>query len=367
MDIIGTLDGDVFKAEDGCVFNGLDPLTMKKKVVIIDAGFYSEENLKWLTKHQYDYVCVMRSSHVQYKALSDEIVRTKDNRGGEIRLQLIQATKPKKSWADKNVPEYYTSTALLIDSDGKTAKEDGIFEQKRERCEQELEKLRLAIEGKGVKKRDAVQRRIGSIFSKFKGMKDLYTIKVTMCADKPNRAEKLEWSYNGGAVARKELRHGKYIVLTSREDWKDEKAIWDLYNIIREVESTFKVWKSDLKLRPVFHKTDKGTIAHIYLAVLAYWIVSIARRKLAVHGIHNCWSDIVRIASAQQRLTMKVEKADGGMVSVRKSTEPEENLCTILVAMGMMKRPPGKPAPLNFVGAPPSQPPPCSIFDTVET
>lgn len=64
---------------------------------------------------------------------------------------------------------------------------------------------------------------------------------------------------------------------------------------------------------------------------------------------------------------MKVEKADGGMVSVRKSTEPEENMCTILVAMGMMKRPPGEPAPLNFVGAPPSQPPPRSIFDPVET
>ncbi len=46
QDIIGTLDGDVFKAEDGCVFNGLDPLTMKKRVVIIDAGFYSEENFK---------------------------------------------------------------------------------------------------------------------------------------------------------------------------------------------------------------------------------------------------------------------------------------------------------------------------------
>ena len=47
---------------------------------------------------------------------------------------------------------------------------------------------------------------------------------------------------------------------------------------------------------------------------------------------------------------MKVEKADGGMVSVRKSTEPEENMCTILVAMGMMKRPPGGTGPSQLCG-----------------
>ena len=51
---------------------------------------------------------------------------------------------------------------------------------------------------------------------------------------------------------------------------EDPKNIWSFYNVIRTVEETFKTLKTDLDIRPIYHKSDEGAKAHLNLAVLAY-------------------------------------------------------------------------------------------------
>jgi len=60
----------------------------------------------------------------------------------------------------------------------------------------------------------------------------------------------------------KSRMHGKYLLRTSLDE-QNETDIWTFYNVIRTVEETFKTLKSDLDIRPVFHKGDKGTKAHL--------------------------------------------------------------------------------------------------------
>ena len=100
------------------------------------------------------------------------------------------------------------------------------------------------------------------------------------------------------------------------------------------VEETFKTLKTDLDIRPVFHKSDDGTKAHLHLAILAYWVVSTAKYILKQKGINVRWSEILRITSAQQRVTMAGNTIDGKNVRIRKSTEPEEKLASIQSALG---------------------------------
>ena len=64
-----------------------------------------------------------------------------------------------------------------------------------------------------------------------------------------------------------------------------EEGMWDIYNTIREVESSFRILKTDLSLRPVYHIHDNSCKAHLFLGVLAYTIVSTIRYKLKQHGI----------------------------------------------------------------------------------
>jgi transposase len=83
-------------------------------------------------------------------------------------------------------------------------------------------------------------------------------------------------------------RSGIYFLRTSLQA-KREENVWQFYNIIREIEATFRVLKSDLDLRPIYHQKDENTMAHLHLGLLAYWLVNkykyapFVKRKSVVH------------------------------------------------------------------------------------
>ena len=105
--------------------------------------------------------------------------------------------------------------------------------------------------------------------------------------------------------------HGKYVLLTNIEE-NDEKNIWKFYNVVCTVEETFHVLKTDLDIRPVYHKGDKGIKAHLNLAVLGYWLVSVTKHRLKLKKNPNVrWDENLRIASTQVVVTAKLETAEG--------------------------------------------------------
>ena len=59
-----------------------------------------------------------------------------------------------------------------------------------------------------------------------------------------------------------------------------------------------------------YRKTDAGVKAHLNLAVLAYWIVSVTKYRLKMKEYPNVrWDEIVRIAQAQVVVTAEMETA----------------------------------------------------------
>ena len=71
---------------------------------------------------------------------------------------------------------------------------------------------------------------------------------------------------------------GTYFLRTSLE--ASEKLIWMIYNIIREIEYSIRTLKTDLDLRPIYHKKDESTMAHLHLGLLAYWVVNTVRYQI---------------------------------------------------------------------------------------
>jgi len=60
----------------------------------------------------------------------------------------------------------------------------------------------------------------------------------------------IKWSVKEGIDIN--ARSGLYFLQSSIQD--TEKVLWDGYNTIREIEVTFRVLKTDLDLRPIYHK-----------------------------------------------------------------------------------------------------------------
>ena len=301
-----------------------------RKIVVMDAGFYSAANAKWLVDNHFDYITVLPSGCAKFTPDSDK-VRHQDCRHQEIRLQM-----------GKVEIEGESRKALLVDSDAKAVKERSMHDQAARRYEEGLEAIKAGIAKKGgTKKRDAVNARLGRLYNQYGAIRNEYDVVFT---------------YEG--KGKNEKFHGRYVLLTSLDE-SEELNVWKFYNVIRTVEETFKILKSDLDIRPVYHKTDGGIKAHLNLAVLAYWIVSVTKYRLKLKKYPNIrWSEIMRIAQAQVVVTAEMETADGDRVRVRQSTEAEEELAVIYSLLDINANPIGKVKSVVHPNPPPKNPPP---------
>ena len=54
-----------------------------------------------------------------------------------------------------------------------------------------------------------------------------------------------------------------------RTDWSDED-LWKAYIQLTEAEAAFRIHKSDLALRPIWHQKENRVLAHILVCFLAY-------------------------------------------------------------------------------------------------
>ena len=60
-------------------------------------------------------------------------------------------------------------------------------------------------------------------------------------------------------------REGHYL-LRSNLSSEDPAILWQYYIQLTEIEAVFRVLKSDLAIRPVFHQKDSRIEAHIFVA-----------------------------------------------------------------------------------------------------
>ncbi|MBC7628699.1 hypothetical protein [Ferruginibacter sp.] len=134
---------------------------------------------------------------------------------------------------------------------------------------------------------------------------------------------------------------GVYFLRTNLED-TDEALEWMIYNTIREIESTFRILKTDFDLRPIYHKNDSSTMAHLHLGLLAYWLVNTIRYQLKQSGINDDWKEIKRKASTQKSVLTTAQNSYDKMIQIKRCTEPTEDLRQIHHALKQQKSKPFK-------------------------
>ena len=62
---------------------------------------------------------------------------------------------------------------------------------------------------------------------------------------------------------------GCYVLRTNVADWTAED-LWRTYIQLTEAEAAFRIQKSDLSIRPVWHQKPERVHAHIFVCFLAY-------------------------------------------------------------------------------------------------
>ena len=80
----------------------------------------------------------------------------------------------------------------------------------------------------------------------------------------------------------------------------EKTLVLTIYNYIINVERSLCTLKSDLDLRPVFHKTDDATQAHLHLELLVYRIANTLRYQLHQKDIKSEWLEILKSMNTQK-------------------------------------------------------------------
>jgi transposase len=285
----------------------------KNAVVVLDAGIATEQNLTLIEKKGYKYLCVSRAKLKDYEAIPNRLTVLLDTKSNQT-IRLKSVTTPKNT-------DYY----LEVKSPAKEKKENGMKLQFEKRFEEELQKIQTSIHSKGgIKKSAKVHQRIGRAKEKYPSVQRYYTIEVTEDG-KTKLVTEITWEKDETKHDDRVETLGIYFLRTNL-NVKDEVIVWNIYNTIREIENVFRTLKTDLDLRPIYHKNDDATMAHLHLGILAYWLVSTVRYQLKNNGINSCWTEIVRIGNTQKVITTSGTNTYDKIITTRKCSQPNENL-----------------------------------------
>jgi hypothetical protein len=310
-----------------------------RPVAVMDAGIATEENLKFLRDRGFDYVCVSRGGLQNYTLEETGCKTIFDNRKHPIEICIAT---PEGKVDDKADGETDGDLYLYVKSDMKQQKEQSMVGERSrtmsskltKRFVEELENIKSSLSKKrGIKEEGEVNQRIGRLRQKYPSVSKLYTIKlkVDISTTLNNRENKTvtDIIYE---QTKPDKEAGVYFIRSSQNQLTEE-LIWEVYNILRDLESTFRCLKTDLDIRPIHHQFDKNTVAHIFLGIVAYQLVHAIRQTLKEDGINHSWRRIRNIMSSQTIVTTRMKLENRDSMILRNMTRPNMEQAKIYRAL----------------------------------
>jgi len=179
-------------------------------------------------------------------------------------IEVKLCTLPKDESSDEDKGEV-TETFILCRSRDRKLKDQAIVGKAADRIVTRLEAMKTRCEKQN---RDPllVSREIGRLLGQNTRAAHLFEIKVVK---KDEKFAAIEWQRIKPQTDWHELSDGCYLLRSNVTDWTDE-ALWKAYIQLTEAEEAFRIQKSDLSIRPIWHQKEDRVRAHIFVCFMAY-------------------------------------------------------------------------------------------------
>ncbi|AAM25266.1 transposase [Caldanaerobacter subterraneus subsp. tengcongensis MB4] len=229
-----------------------DKFCIDQVIIVADKGLNSKLNLKLIKEAGYDYIVASRLKNMSkeildrvfdeegYQVLEEKKWRfDREIFGEEFRFKVIERENIIKTGEGEifKIPEN-----LIITYSSKRAKKD---KEDRQRL---VEKAKELLERPGNVR--AAEKR--------GGRKYLRRI-----------SESEEYVLDEEAIKRDEKFDGFYAIQTSKKEMSVTEVL-NAYHDLWKIEQSFRVMKSCLKVRPIFHWTEKRIRGHFVVCYLAF-------------------------------------------------------------------------------------------------
>ncbi len=276
-----------------------------RPVVILDAGFASEENLQLLESRGFSFLInVTRSSRTKYAELFEQgSFEPIPGRAANDEVQV-------KSVAD---PDHESRRLVLCRSLPRREKEVAMLSNAEKRFLCDAHALRHRIENGRLKQPELIERAIGALKKKHPRAGRFYTL--------DHRDQTLGITRDDAKIDQALDLCGDYVLKTDQT--LDAPVLWQLYMTLLQAENGFRMLKGSLGLRPNFHQIEERVDGHIFISVIAYHLLRWISYTLEQSGDLREWKTVRRLLCTHSLVTTRLTLKDGRVIRIRKPSLPD--------------------------------------------
>jgi transposase len=292
------------------------------RVWVFDRGIVSEENLALLRQRGLFYL--VATPRRMLGSFQKELIKedwSQVEGHPQIQLKLISRDQ-----------ELYVLTRSLE----RAEKERAIRLRALHGLGKDLAKLSKTVRSGRLRRRELIYKRLGRLEERWPTAWP-YLKEVELSESN------LVWKWDRKKLRSAWLHQGAYLLRTNLID-RDPQMLWRQYIQLTELEAVFRTLKSELNLRPIFHRIQRRIEAHILIAFLGYCLWICLKQKLRAAAGSLTPAQVIQ--SLKQIILVEVwfDLRKGGRICLPRITQPEAQQQLILHHLGwsLPEQPPPK-------------------------
>lgn len=289
------------------------------RIWVLDRGMVSEQDVAFLREGGRRYIVGAAKSSL--KKFERELLASdwkQVHEGLEVRL----------------VPAPQGSEVLILcRSAEREAKEHAIRKRFEQRIEAGLQKMAESCR-KRKQKPTVVATRVGRLLGRNTRAAALFEVHVE--SDAAGFA-RLHWSRSETRGEWARLSEGCYVLRSNVTDWTPEE-LWRAYIQLTEAEAAFRIQKSDLQIRPVWHQRQDRVESHILVCFLAYVLWKTLAAMCRQAGLGGEPRVVFENLSELSLVDVVLPTRSGTIIKKRCISQPTQHQLILLQRLGL--RPP---------------------------
>jgi transposase len=289
-----------------------------ERIWAMDRGMVSEDNLDYLRERGAEYI--VGTPKARLRKFEQELLDERDwTQIDESQVKVKIVDHP-----DGQSRERYVMCRSLA----RHEKEAAMLRRQRERLLSKLAQVDASLR-KRPQKTETIERRIGKWMGRNTAAEKLIRVDVI---SEHGMAVALDYAEDEGKLAWATASQGTYLLRTNCQE-KDPQKLWRWYIQLTEVEDAFRVGKSDLAMRPVYHQRQDRVEAHIFVCFLALSMWRTLEGWLDGCGLGNCARQVIEQMKTIHSMDVLLPVRDRGKVQMRVIAKPEKLAADLLAHM----------------------------------
>jgi len=237
---------------------------------------------------------------------------------------------------------------VLARSDGRQAKE---IAMRRKRLVRLLRKLRAMR--RSLPSRDQLLLRIGAAKKEAGRAFGFVKIRLPLAEETVSR-KTFHFQVDKIKLHAAQLRDGHYL-LRSNLTAEDPAVLWTRYVQLTQIEAVFRSLKSELGIRPIYHRLEHRVDAHILVAFLAYCLQVTLKNRLQIHAPGLTPAAVLEKLGTIQMIDVWIPTRDGRWLILPRYTQPAKDLQVLMAQIHLTL--PSQPPPRITATIPPAAQP----------